>query len=106
MYDLTYSGDGSINSENNIKIILIRIFIIYSILTFIIFLLLNFSQVRMFNSLNLSMSLISNGGFLPTNSIEKIIQSNTQKIIFTLSLLISMLNFFLIINFFEKKNYN
>ena len=51
------------------------------------------------------MSLISNGGFLPTNSIEKIIQSNTQKIIFTLSLLISMLNFFLIINFFEK-NYN
>ncbi len=103
MCDLTYSGDGSINSENNIKILLIRIFIIYSILTFIIFLLLNFSQVRMFNSLNLSMSLISNGGFLPTNSIEKIIQSNTQKIIFTLSLLISMLNFFLIINFFEKK---
>ena len=103
MNDLTYSGDGSINSESNIKSLLLRIFILYSVLSFIIFLLLNISEVRMFNSLNLSMSLISTGGFIPTDSLNQIIQSNPQKIVFIFSLLISMLNFFLILNIFEKR---
>ena len=103
MNDLTYSGDGRINSEGNIKDLLSKIFIFYSSLSLIIFLLLNISDVRMFNSLNLSMSLISSGGFLPTDSLDKIIRSNPQKIIFIFSLLISMLNFFLILNIFQKK---
>ena len=103
MNDLTYSVDGSINSESNVKDILLKIFIFYSVLSFIIFLLLNISEVRMFNSLNLSMSLVSAGGFIPSNSLDKIIQSNLQKLIFIFSLLISMLNFFLILNIFEKK---
>ena len=67
MSELTYSENGNINSETNIKDILIKIFIYYSALSFIIFLLLNISEVRMFNSLNLSMSLVSAGGFIPTN---------------------------------------
>tara|TARA_B100000965_G_scaffold194117_1_gene162052 strand:+ start:31 stop:1443 length:1413 start_codon:yes stop_codon:yes gene_type:complete len=103
MNNLTYSVDGSINSESNVKDILLRIFIFYSVLSFIIFLLLNISEVRMFNSLNLSMSLVSAGGFMPSNSLDKIIQSNLQKLIFIFSLLISMLNFFLILNIFQKK---
>jgi hypothetical protein len=49
------------------------------------------------------MSLVSAGGFLPTNSLERIIQTNPQKIIFIFSLLLSMLNFFLIFNLFDKK---
>jgi trk system potassium uptake protein TrkH len=49
------------------------------------------------------MSLVSTGGFIPTNSLDKIISSNPQKLIFIFSLLISMLNFFLILNIFEKK---
>ena len=103
MSELTYSENGNINSETNIKDILIKIFIYYSALSFIIFLLLNISEVRMFNSLNLSMSLVSAGGFIPTNSLDKIINSNLQKLILVFSLLISMLNFFLILNIFEKK---
>ena len=103
MIDLTFSGDGNINSENNIKNILFKIFIIYSLLSFIIFLLLNITEVRLFNSLNISMSLISAGGFMPTDSLNKIIYSNQQKIVFIISLILSMLNFFLILNFFEKK---
>ena len=103
MNDLTYSEDGSINSEKNIKDILVKIFILYCLLSFIIFLFLNFSGVRMLNSLNLSMSLISTGGFIPTNSLSNIIQTNAQKIIFIISLIISMLNFFLIFNFFKKR---
>ena len=103
MNDLTFSGDGSINSENNIKNLLLKIFIIYSLLSFLIFLLLNISEVRLFNSLNLSMSLISTGGFLPTDGLSKIIQSSGQKFVFIFSLIISMLNFFLVFNLFEKK---
>ena len=49
------------------------------------------------------MSLVSAGGFIPTNSLDKIINSNLQKLILIFSLLISMLNFFLILNIFEKK---
>ena len=103
MNNLTYSGDGRTNSESNIKNLLSTIFIIYSVLSFIIFLLLNISGVRMFNSLNLSMSLISAGGFIPTDSLETIIRSNPQKLVFIFSLLISMLNFFLFLNIFQKK---
>ena len=54
----------------------IRIFIIYSILSIVILGLLNLSGIRLFNSLNLSMTLISGGGFLPTESIRKIISTN------------------------------
>ena len=103
MNDLTFTGDGNLSSVSNIKDILVKIFLLYSALSFIIFLLLNIFDVRMFNSLNLSMSLISTGGFLPTNSLEKIIYSNPQKIIFIFSLLLSMLNFFLILNILDKK---
>ena len=103
MNDLTYSGDGSINSESNVKSLLFKIFVFYSILSFIIFLSLNIVNVRMFDSLNLSMSLISTGGFLPTDSLNRIIKSNPQKMVFILSLIFSMLNFFLILNIFEKK---
>jgi trk system potassium uptake protein TrkH len=49
------------------------------------------------------MTLISGGGFLPTDSLNNIIQSNFQKIIFIISLLIAMLNFYLIFNIFNKK---
>ncbi len=103
MNELTYSGEGGINSESNIKGLLTKIFIFYVVLSFIIFLSLNITEVRMFNSLNLSMTLISAGGFLPANSLDSIINTNPKKIIFILSLLISMLNFFIILNIFEKK---
>jgi trk system potassium uptake protein TrkH len=49
------------------------------------------------------MTLISGGGFLPTDSLNNIIQSNFQKIIFIISLLLAMLNFYLIFNIFNKK---
>ena len=67
------------------------------------FYLFNISGIRLFNSLNISMTLISGGGFLPTDSLTNIISTNFQKIIFIISLLIAMLNFYLIFNIFDKK---
>jgi trk system potassium uptake protein TrkH len=104
MTDLVYSGDSNYKSEENIKENIIKIIIIYSVLSLIIFTLLNISGLRLFNSLNMSMTLLAGGGFLPTDDINKIISTNFQKIIFFLSLIISMLNIFLLFNLFNKKN--
>ena len=102
MTNLTYSGDNSFKSEGNIKDNLLRIFIIYSLLSVIILSLLNFSGIRLFNSLNLSMTLISGGGFLPLESLNKIILTNLQKIILIFSFIVSLLNFYLVFNLFNK----
>ncbi len=103
MTNLTYSGENNFNTKENVKDNILKIFIIYSVLSIIILSLLNVSGVRLFNSLNMSMTLISGGGFLPTDFIGKIISTNLQKIIFIFALIISMLNFYLAINIFNKK---
>ena len=103
MNDLTFNQDGGVKSITNIKELLLKIFFFYSLLSVLIFLLFNLLEVRMFNSLNLSMSLISSGGFLPTNTLNNIIQTNGQKLLLIFSLCISIFNFFLIFNLFDQK---
>ena len=103
MTNLTFSDENNFRSNQNIKDRVLKIFIIYILLSIIILTLLNLSGLRLFNSLNLSMTLVSGGGFLPTDSISKIIYTKFQKIIFIFSLLISMLNFYILYNLFDKK---
>ena len=103
MINLTFSGDSNFKSEENIKDNILKIFIIYSVLSVVILTLLSFSGLRLFNSLNMSMTLISSGGFLPTDNINKVISTNFQKIIFIFSLFISLLNFYLLFNLFNRK---
>ena len=81
MTNLSYSGESNINSEENIKDNILRILIIYSVLKYYNFNFIKFSGLRLFNSLNMSMTLVSGGGFLPTDYINKIISTNFQKII-------------------------
>ncbi|MAJ85761.1 MAG: potassium transporter Trk [Candidatus Pelagibacter sp.] len=101
--NLSYVSSFNITSEENLKKKIINITIIYTILSFLIFMLLNSAGVRLFNSLNLSMTLVSNGGFLPSNSLDFIIKSLYQKVIIIFSLMLSMLNFYILINFFNPK---
>ena len=68
MTNLTYSGENNFKSEENIKNNILKIFIFYNILGLISSTLLNISGVRLFNSLNLSMTLLSGGGFLPLDN--------------------------------------
>ena len=100
---LTYSGETNYKSEENIKNNLLKIFIFYSILSLIYFTLLNISGVRLFNSLNLTMTLVSNGGFLPSDNLNEIIITNFQKIILIFILIFSMVNFYLLFNIFNKR---
>ena len=101
---LVFSDEKSLNPEANIKKISLRIFLLYSLLTFLVFILFSISGIRLFNGLNLTMTVISSGGFLPTNSLNQIIKSNVQEIVLILSFLISMLNIFFIYNLFTIKN--
>ena len=104
MTNLTFAGDSNFKSEGNIKDNILKIFIFYSILSFLIFTSFNFSGLRLFNSLNLTMSLVSGGGFLPSDNLSDIISTNLQKITLIFSLVLSLLNFYLIFNIFSKKN--
>ena len=103
MISLTHSGDNNYSSEDNIKNNILKIFIYYCTLSFSLFLLFNLSGVRLFNSLNLTMTQISSGGFLPTDYLSNIILTNFQKIIFIFSLLLAMFNFYLVFNIFDRK---
>ena len=101
--NLVYSSNKSLNLEINIKNILYKIFFLYLSLTILIFVLFSASNIRLFSSLNLSMTLISTGGFLSTNSLSQIIKTTTQELILALSFLLAILNIFLINNIFNKK---
>ena len=103
MTQLTYSGENSFKSEEKIKNNILKIFIFYIILTFFFLTLLSASGVRLFNSFNLSMTLISGGGFLPSDNLSNIISTNFQKFVIIFLLILSMLNFFLLFNLFNKK---
>ena len=86
----------------------IKIFLLYSGLTLFIYIVLNFISIRSFNSLNLALTIISSGGFLPTNELSNILKSDTQIIIFSLLLLFSYFSIFFSYNllFINKKNIN
>ena len=103
MTNLTYSGDNNFKSSENIKNYILKIFIFYSVLSLIIFTLFTISGLRLFNSLNITMTLVSNGGFLPSDSLNEIISTNFQKITIIFAFILSFLNFYLIFNLFNKK---
>ncbi len=86
----------------------IKIFLLYSSLTIIIFLVLNVFGIRSYNSLNLAMTIISSGGFLPVNNLSSILTNNSQIIIFSLLMLISFFSIFFTYNliFLRNKNLN
>ncbi len=86
----------------------IKIFLLYSGITLLIFIILNFISIRSFDSLNLAFTIISSGGFLPVNDLSNIIKDNTQIIILSLLMLISFFSIFFSYNliFLKDKNIN
>ncbi len=97
----------SFNSSEIIKQS-IKILLLYSGLTLSIFIILNIFGLRSFNSLNLAMTIISSGGFLPVNDLSSILVNDFQVIIFSLLMLISFFSIFFTYNliFLRKKNLN
>ena len=85
-----------------------KIIIIYTLLTLLIFILLKFVNLRTFDAFNISLTLISSGGFLPTNNFNILFQSDISKFTLSLLMLISYFSLFLFYNliFFKKRNIN
>ena len=84
----------------------LKIFLLYSLITLMIFVILNLSGVRLFNSLNLAMTIISSGGFLPTTYLSSILLNDFQIIITSILMLTSFFSIFLIYNLTFTKNHN
>jgi len=101
---LVYNPDKATNLFKDSKKIIIKIFFLYSFFTAIIFILFNFSGIRLFNSLNLAMTVSSAGAFLPTNSLSDIIKLSSQKIILSLALIFSTLNIYFFYSLFSNFN--
>ena len=75
-----------------------KVLLIYFLLTALIFLLLTYSGIRLFEGFNLSLTIISAGGFIPTNLLSEIVRSENQKLILSFSMLIPFFNLYLIYN--------
>ena len=100
----TLTNFTSFNSSESFKQA-IKIFILYSSLTIFIFIILKLFSIRTFDSLNLALTIISSGGFLPVNDLSNIIKDNYQVIVLSILMLLSFFSLFFIYNlFFSKKN--
>jgi trk system potassium uptake protein TrkH len=95
----------SFNKSETFKQVL-KIFLFYSLITISIFIILSLFDIRLFNSLNLAMTIISSGGFLPSNNLSNILIDNSQIIITSILLLSSFFSIFLIYNLIFTKNHN
>ena len=95
----------SFNTSETLKQSL-KILILYTFLTLGIFIILNIFDIRAFNSFNMAMTIISSGGFLPTNSLEIILNSKTKEIILSFLMLVSFFSLFLSYNLLTIKNKN
>ena len=85
-----------------------KILILYTALTFLIFIILKLINLRTFDSFNLAMTIISSGGFLPVNSIDSIINTNLKEIGMSFLMLFSFFSLYLIYNiiFLKDKSLN
>ena len=83
-----------------------KILILYTSLTIFIFIILKIFDFRNFDSFNLSMTLISSGGFLPFNNLSLVLNSNVKQVVFSLLMLTSFFSIFLLYNlvFFKNRN--
>ena len=98
MIDLSFNLEKKINFSSNLISVTNRIFFIYLSLTALIFLIFLISGIRLFDSLNLTMTIVSSGGFLPTDSLNDIIKNNFQSMLLCFAFLLSILNFYIFYN--------
>mgnify|MGYP006097683989 CR=1 FL=1 len=103
--NLVYNPDKATNLLKDIKKIVTQVFFLYTLLTILIFILLTFSGIRLFNSFNLAMTISSSGGFLPMNELSDIIRFKSQEIILALGLTFSALNVYFFYSCFADTNF-
>ena len=91
------------NFYNNFNSNFFKILLIYFLSTVFIIFLFNLINLRLFDSFNLAFTVISSGGFIPRNNIDSLLLSHMQILIFSITLLFPIFNFFLLFNVFTKE---
>tara|TARA_Y100000741_G_scaffold74141_1_gene53994 strand:- start:227 stop:1636 length:1410 start_codon:yes stop_codon:yes gene_type:complete len=82
----------------------LKIIILYALLTFVIFLLLKIINLRTFDAYNLSLTIVSSGGFISVNNFDNLFTSDFSKLILAITFLFSYFSLFFSYNlFFLKK---
>jgi len=80
-----------------------KILFVYTSITLGLFLIYKIINLRTFDAFNLSLTIVSSGGFLTVNNISEVLQSNFQIYIFSISMLISFFSILLPYNILTSK---
>ena len=100
---LVPGGASGRNFYNNFNYNFIKILLIYSFSTFFIIFIFSFADLRLLDSVNLSFTIISAGGFIPTDNLSTIIYSNSHIFAISVALLFPILNFFLFFDIISRQ---
>ena len=91
------------NFYNNFNYNFIRVLLIYFFSTVFVIFLYSLANIRLLDSLNLALTVISSGGFLAKNLLSDIAINKTQLFILSITLLFPIFNFYLIFKIFTKQ---
>jgi len=81
---------------NNFNFNFIKILLIYFSSTIFVIFLYSLIDIRLFDAFNLAFTTISSGGFIPTDNLSDIIETDLQIFVLSVTLLFPIFNFFLL----------
>jgi trk system potassium uptake protein TrkH len=93
---LISGGASGRNFYNNFNYNFIKILLIYFFSTVFVIFLYSLIDIRLLDAFNLAFTTIASGGFIPTNNLSNIIESNLQIFVLSITLLFPIFNFFLL----------
>jgi len=100
---LISGGASGRNFYNNFNYNFIKILLIYFFSTVFVIFLYSLIDVRLLDAFNLAFTTISSGGFIPTDNLSNIIETNLQIFVLSITLLFPIFNFFLLYDVITKQ---
>ncbi len=100
---LTSGGSSGRDFYTNFGTNFFKILLIYFASTIVIIFAYTIIDIRLLDSFNLAFTVISSGGFLPTNDLSNILSNDLQIFILSLTFLLPILNFYLLFNIITKQ---
>jgi len=100
---LISGGASGRNFYYNFNYNFIKILVVYFISTIFVIFLYSLVDLRLLDGVNLALTVISSGGFIPTDSLSKILENDLQTFILSITLLFPILNFFLFYDIISRQ---
>ena len=100
---LISGGASGRNFYNNFNYNFIKILLIYFVSTIFVIFLYSLLDIRLLDAFNLAFTTISSGGFIPTENLSNIIETDLQTFVLSITLLFPIFNFFLLHDIITKQ---